>query len=84
MTINEADFRSYVAAFNRSDFDFFSRFYDPNVEFRGRAADCNSREEIVSFYQGVHKRVREKLTVHALIVGPHAICADVETELYAL
>ncbi len=29
-------------------------------------------------------RVRETLTLHGIVVGPHAIVADVETELYAL
>ncbi len=82
--ITEADFRSYIAAFNRSDFDAFGRFYAPHVEFfwPGRAAQ--GRENVVRFYRDVKSRVRETLTLHGLVVGSHAVVADLETELHAL
>jgi ketosteroid isomerase-like protein len=82
--LTEADFRSYIAAFNRSDFDEFPRHYAPDIEFKGRALQCRGREEIVRFYRTVKARLRETLTVHALIIGENAIVADVETELHAL
>lgn len=84
MTLNEAMFRSYVDAFNRSDFDAFSSFYAENVEFRGRAGDCHSRAEIVALYRDIRARVREKITLHAIVMGDGAIVADAETELYGL
>lgn len=82
--LTEADFRSYIAAFNRNDFDNFPRLYAPDIEFRGRALQCRGREEVVRFYRGVKARLRETLTVHALVIGHNAIVADVETELHAL
>jgi ketosteroid isomerase-like protein len=83
-SLSEAAFRSYIAAFNDSDFDAFSRFYAPNVEFRGRAGQCTGREEVVRFYRDVRARVRETISIHALVIGEHAIVADLETELYGL
>jgi ketosteroid isomerase-like protein len=82
--MNEADFRSYLAAFNRSDFDAFGSFYASDVEFCGRAAQLTGREEVVRFYRDVKSRVHETLTLHGLVVGPQAIVADLETELQAL
>jgi ketosteroid isomerase-like protein len=80
----ESDFRAYIAAFNRSDYAAFSGFYADDIEFRGRAAELRGRDQVVSFYRGVKARLRETLIVHAVVVGEHAIVADVETELYAL
>ncbi len=82
--LTEADFRSYIAAFNRSDFDALGRFYAPDVDFFGRAAQLKGRDEIVRFYRGVKSRVRETLTVHGIVAGAQALVADVETELHAL
>ena len=82
--LTEADFRTYVAAFNRSDYDAFGRFYAPDVEFAGRAAQLQGREAVVRFYRDVKSRVRETLTLHGLVIGTRAIVADLETELHAL
>jgi ketosteroid isomerase-like protein len=82
--LTEADFRSYIAAFNRNDAAGFSRFYADDIHFVGRAAELHSRDAIVNFYAGVKRRLRETLTVHAVVISEHAIVADIETELLAL
>jgi ketosteroid isomerase-like protein len=82
--LTEADFRSYLEGFNRCDFDAFGRFYAPDVEFVGRAAQLRGREAVVRFYRDMKSRVRETLTLHGLVVGATALVADVETELVAL
>jgi ketosteroid isomerase-like protein len=84
ISLTEADFRAYVAAFNRSDYGGFSRLYADDIEFKGRAAELRGREQIVSFYRGVQARLQETLTVHAVVAAENAIVADVETELRAL
>jgi hypothetical protein len=84
MALTESDFRSYITAFNRSNFEGFSSFYSPDVEFRGRAGQCTGRDEVVRFYRTVRARVRETITIHAVVVGERAIVADLETELYGL
>jgi ketosteroid isomerase-like protein len=82
--LTEADFRAYLDGFNRCDFDAFSRFYAPEVEFFGRAAQLRGRDAVVRFYRDVKSRVRETLILHGLVVGPHALVADVETQLEPL
>lgn len=82
--LTESDFRAYLAAFNRGDFDALGSFYAAEVEFAGRAARLRGREAVVRFYRDVKSRVRETLTLHGIVVGPRAIVADVETELCAL
>jgi ketosteroid isomerase-like protein len=82
--LTEADFRSYLAGFNRSDFEAFGRFYAPDVEFFGRAAQLKGRDDVVRFYRDVKSRVRETVTLHGIVVGAEAIVADLETELHAL
>jgi ketosteroid isomerase-like protein len=82
--LTEADFRSYIAAFNRSDVAGYSRFYADDVHFIGRAAELHGRDAIVEFYRGVKLRLKETLTVHAVVASEQALVADVETELHAL
>src|SRR3954447_20529572 len=82
--LTESDFRAYLDGFNRSDFEAFGRFYAPDVEFVGRAAQLQGRDAVVQFYRHVKSRVRETLTLHGLVIGPQAIVADLETELEAL
>jgi len=82
--LSEADYREYIAAFNRSDFDAFSRFYAANVEFQGRAGRFEGREAVVGFYRGVHARLRETLEIQQLVMGDQELVADVVTQLEAL
>jgi ketosteroid isomerase-like protein len=80
--ITEKDFRNYIAAFNRDDFEGFGRFYADNVVFHGRAAALAGREALVSFYRMVKSRIRETLTIHGVVAGERAIVADLMTELH--
>jgi hypothetical protein len=81
--LTEQDFRDYIAAFNRSDFDGFGKYYAEDVVFEGRGRHFKNREEVLSFYREVKKRMRETITVHEVIVGPQGLAAEIETELYA-
>jgi ketosteroid isomerase-like protein len=82
--ITEQDFRDYIAAFNRNDFEGFGRFYAEDVAFDGRAASCRTRDDLLAFYRKVKARIRETLVVHGVVVGDRALVADVETELHPL
>lgn len=82
--LTEGDFRAYIAAFNRGDVPGYSRFYANDIHFIGRAAELQGRDATVEFYRGVKLRLRETLTVHAVVATEHALVADVETELHAL
>ena len=81
--LGEQDFRSYIAAFNRSDFPGFSKYYADNVEFEGRGGHFKSRVEVLAFYREVKSRMRETITINDLVVGETDITADLVTELVA-
>jgi len=81
--ITEADFRSYIDAFNRSDFDGFSKFYADDVEFEGRGRHFRSRDEVLTFYREVKSKMRETITVKNVVVGESQLMAEIETELVA-
>jgi predicted acyl esterase len=83
-TLTEADFRDYIAAFNRDDFDGFARYYADDVIFEGRGRHFRSRDEVVAFYRMVKRRMRETITIRDVIADEHAIAAEIETELQAL
>ncbi|MDB6010965.1 MAG: hypothetical protein JWL65_3215 [Gammaproteobacteria bacterium] len=82
--ITDADFRRYIAAFNRNDFAAFSQYYAPQIHFQGQAGDFHSRAEVVSFYRQVKTRLRETIKILGLVIGKHDIVAELETELHAL
>ena len=81
--ITEADFRSYIDAFNRSDFDSFSKFYADDVEFEGRGRHFRNRDEVLTFYREVKSKMRETITVKTVVVGETDLMAEIETELVA-
>jgi hypothetical protein len=79
-----ADFSRYIDAFNHSDGDTFGAYYAPQIHFQGQAGEFHSREEVVNFYRQVKARVRETIGILNLVIGPHDIVAELETELHAL
>ena len=81
--ITEQDFRDYIAAFNRSDFDGFGKFYADDVEFEGRGRHFKSRDEVLNFYREVKAKMRETITVKEVAVGDSDLAAEIETELVA-
>ena len=76
-------FRQYIDAFNRSDFDGFSGYYMPDIDFRGRGGTFAGKDAVLTFYRGVKARMRETLTIRGLVVGKRQWVADIVTELYA-
>ena len=70
--MTEEDFRTYIAAFNRQDFDGFRRFYTDDVEFNlGDRKQIIGPQGIVDFYTGVFEHIAEALEIKALIVAPN-------------
>jgi len=82
--LGEQDFRDYIAAFNRSDFDGFSRYYAADVKFEGRGGTFSNRDEVLAFYREVKSRMRETITIKDVIVGDTDMVANIVTELFAL
>jgi ketosteroid isomerase-like protein len=82
--LREADYREYIAAFNRSDFATFGRYYAADVEFRGRAGHFVGRDAVLGFYRQVHARLRERIEIRQIVQGEQELVADLVTELHAL
>jgi hypothetical protein len=59
--LTSEDFRRYIDAFNRNDFETFGGYYAPQIHFQGQAGEFHSRAEVVSFYRQVKARVRETI-----------------------
>jgi hypothetical protein len=82
--LTSEDFRRYIDAFNRNDFETFGGYYAPQIHFQGQAGEFHSREQVVSFYRQVKARVRETIGILTLVSGARDIVAELETELHAL
>jgi len=78
--VTEADFRSYVAAFNANDFEGFGRFYADDVVFElGAMKTIVGRENILSFYRQVKAHIVEVVTPLDVIVTPTRIAMHCRT-----
>jgi ketosteroid isomerase-like protein len=82
--LTDAEYREYMAAFNRRDFAHFSSFYAPGVEFQGRGGHFSGRAAVVDFYQQVHARMRETIEIRQIVSSEQGLVADLVTELEAL
>ncbi len=82
--LGEQDLRDYLAAFNRSDFEGFGRYYASDILFEGQGGTFRSREEVLAFYREVKSRVRETVTLNDVVVGDGEMLADLTTELVAM
>lgn len=72
--MTEDDFRSYVAAFNASDFAGFGRFYADDVVFElGGSKRIVGRENILDFYRQVKAHITEVVIPLEVIVTPTRI-----------
>ena len=81
--VGPADFADYIAAFNRHDFDGFSRFYDDHVLFEGRGRRFETRQQVVDFYRMAAERLRESIVVRRAYFGQDGLAAELETTLAA-
>lgn len=79
--MTEDDFRTYIAAFNRQDFDGFRRFYTDDVEFNlGDRKQIIGPQGIVDFYTGVFEHIAEELEIKDLIVAPNGAALHSRTQ----
>lgn len=80
------DYLDYLAAFQRGDFDAFSKYYAEDVRFSlaGGTLVLEGRQAIVDFYKMALKRVRESLEVTYLVIDDAGLAVEVKTEFTAL
>ncbi|MBC2776015.1 YybH family protein [Parasphingopyxis marina] len=76
---------NYIGAFNRSDFDAFTSYYDEDVEFDlGGKHFIKGRQGIRDFYTGVFAKVEETLEVTQVVLDDKGLACIIETEFKAL
>ncbi|HZV57787.1 MAG TPA: nuclear transport factor 2 family protein [Sphingobium sp.] len=74
------EFQLYLDAFNRDDFDGFSRFYAEDVDFQlGDRKRIVGRQGIVDFYRGVKQHIREELRILDIVLGESGVGLHVHT-----
>jgi len=72
--MTQDEFRAYIEAFNRDDFDGFSSYYAEDVEFNlGDRKQIIGRQSIIDFYRQVKQHFREELTIIDLVITPNRI-----------
>lgn len=74
-------FERYLEAFNNKDFDGFSAFYAPDVEFFGQAANLKGAGQIVEFYTMVMDRLDEHVALKIFVGSEKNIAIEIVTTL---
>lgn len=74
-------FERYLDAFNNNDFDGFSAFYAPDVEFFGQAAVLKGAGQIVEFYRMVMDRLDEHVALKTFVGSEKNIAIEIVTTL---
>lgn len=78
--MTEDDFRSYVSAFNASDYAGFGRFYADDVVFElGAMKRIVGRDNILAFYREVKAHITEVVTPLHVIITPARIAMHCRT-----
>jgi len=72
--MTEFDVRSYVAAFNANDFEFFSRFYAKDVIYELWTRErIVGHENLMAFYRTVKAHVIELVELLDVVVTPSRV-----------
>ncbi len=83
--MTEDDFRAYVDAFNRADFDGFGRFYAEDVLFElGSRKRIEGRENILAFYRKVRAHLDEHIDLRGVLIGPRNVAMYCRTTFTTL
>ena len=82
--MDEATFGAYVAAFNAGDYDALTRYYADDVTLSfPNGLNLEGRDDIVAFYEPMHRAVHESLEISFLVMDERHIAAELETEFRA-
>jgi ketosteroid isomerase-like protein len=83
--MNKQLYREYIAAFNRDDFDGFSKYYAEDVVLNlGNRRTIHGRQGIIDFYREVKAKIRETLEIRNIVADEDGLAAEVATEFHAL
>ncbi|MGC1459513.1 MAG: nuclear transport factor 2 family protein [Steroidobacteraceae bacterium] len=83
--MNKQLYGEYIAAFNRDDFEGFSKYYAEDVVLQlGNRKTIHGRRGIVDFYREVKSRIRETLVLRNIVADEAGLAVEVATEFHAL
>lgn len=83
--MNKQLFAEYIAAFNRDDFEGFSKYYADDVVLHlGTRKTLHGRQAIIDFYREVKARIRETLVIRTVVADEAGLAAEVATQFHAL
>lgn len=84
--MNPADrFRSYIAAFNASDWVALYHFYAPDVRLViGNGTELVGRQSIVEFYAAVKTQTRREIRIVQCFAQNDMLAAELESEFLAI
>ncbi|MFC2950678.1 nuclear transport factor 2 family protein [Marinicaulis aureus] len=71
----------YLGAFNNHDFEGFSAFYAPDVEFYGQAANLKGAAQIVEFYTMVMDCLDEHIELKTFVGSKKHVAIEIITTL---
>ncbi|MAW78726.1 MAG: hypothetical protein CMI63_00680 [Parvularcula sp.] len=74
-------FEVYLDAFNNNDFDGFSAFYAPDVEFYVQAANLKGPAQVIEFYTMVMDRIDEHVALKTFVGSKTNIAIELVTTL---
>lgn len=78
------EFRTYLSAFNASDFDLFSSFYsDDIVIVLNPQKTINGRQAAAEFFKQQRQLVDEELAIHHLIIDKTGVAIRATAEFTA-
>ncbi|MDB5576392.1 MAG: hypothetical protein JWR80_1568 [Bradyrhizobium sp.] len=80
-----AEFAVYIEAFNRNDFDGYSRFYSPDVRMSLNGnIQLNGTQEVRAFYERAHRQLGQHIQVSSVLADRDALFANLTGEFVAL
>src|SRR5580698_1845596 len=83
--MNKQLYGEYIAAFNRDDFEGFSKYYAEDVVLNlGNRKTIHGRQGIIDFYREVKSRIRETLVIRNIVADETGLAVEVATEFHAL
>jgi hypothetical protein len=84
--MTEAEFRAYIDAFNRDDFDLYSSYYADDVEicWRGGEITVRGKDAIVRRYRELHKKIRQRIDLQWVLAGREHVAGEGHTTFTAL
>ena len=81
----EDRFRAYMAAFNASDWEALTEFYDPDIRLTiGNGTELIGRKAIVDFYTDVKAQTRRTIEILQCFSENGVLVAELESEFLAL